>query len=260
MNRYQRQIALEGWSTEGQARMQRSRVAIVGVGGLGSPISLYLAAAGVGTIGLVDGDQVDLTNLQRQVIHTTPDVGRPKVDSAEEKLKAINPDLNIAKHEIYLSEDNALELIRPYDYVIDGTDNFATKYLVNDACVMLGKSFCMGGISRYAGQVMTHRPGTACYRCLFPEPPAISDVETCATVGVLGSIAGMLGTVQATEAIKCLAGVGEPLYNALLTFDALTMKWQRFDFPKNEGCPLCGQHPTITSLKEYAFQPCSKKK
>ena len=260
LERYSRHIILKEVGAKGQKKLLNAKVLIVGAGGLGAPAAMYLAAAGVGTIGLVDGDQVDLTNLQRQVIHTTPDVGRPKVDSAEEKLKAINPDLNIAKHEIYLSEDNALELIRPYDFVIDGTDNFATKYLVNDACVMLGKSFCMGGISRYAGQVMTHRPGTACYRCLFPEPPAISDVETCATVGVLGSIAGMLGTVQATEATKCLAGVGEPLYNALLTFDALTMKWQRFDFPKNEGCPLCGQHPTITSLKEYAFQPCSKKK
>jgi hypothetical protein len=194
-----------------------------------------------------------------QVVDIIEDA-EPPVEVDWENLKAINPDINIVKHEIYLSEDNALELIRPYDFVIDGTDNFATKYLVNDACVMLQKSFCMGGISKYAGQVMTHRPGTACYRCLFPEPPAISEVETCAMVGVLGSIAGMLGTVQATEAIKCLAGVGEPLFNALLTFDALTMNWQRFEFPKNEGCALCGNHPTITRLKEYAFQPCSKKK
>jgi adenylyltransferase/sulfurtransferase len=258
--RYNRHLILDGFGKEGQQRLLQSKVLIVGEGGLGSPVSLYLAAAGVGTLGIADGDQVSLTNLQRQVIHTTPDVGRPKVDSAEEKLKAINPDINIVKHEIYLSEDNALELIRPYDFVIDGTDNFATKYLVNDACLMLQKSFCMGGISKYAGQVMTHSPGTACYRCLFPEPPAISEVETCAMVGVLGSIAGMLGTVQATEAIKCLAGVGEPLFNALLTFDALTMNWQRFEFPKNEGCALCGNHPTITRLKEYAFQPCSKKK
>lgn len=258
--RYNRHLILDGFGKEGQQRLLQSKVLIVGAGGLGSPTSLYLAAAGVGTIGLVDGDVVNLTNLQRQVIHTTPDVGRPKVDSAEEKLQAINPDVHIVKHEVFLSEDNALELIRPYDFVIDGTDNFAAKYLVNDACVMLDKALCMGGISRYAGQVMTHRPGTACYRCLFPEPPAISEVETCATVGVLGSIAGMLGTVQATEAIKCLTGVGEPLFNALLSFDALTMQWQRFDFKKNEECPLCGQHPSITRLKEYAFQPCSKQK
>lgn len=255
--RYNRHLILEGFGIEGQERLLQSKVLLVGVGGLGSPVALYLAAAGVGTIGLVDGDQVSLTNLQRQVIHTTPDIGKPKVDSAEEKLKAINPDICIEKHELFLSEANALDLIRPYDFVIDGSDNFATKYLVNDACVMLGKSFCIGGISKYSGQVMTHRPDTACYRCLFPEPPEMADVETCAIVGVLGSIAGMLGTVQATEAIKCLAGVGEPLYNTLLTFDALTMNWQRFDFPKNDDCALCGKHPSITELKEYAFQPCS---
>lgn len=256
--RYNRHLILERFGREGQTRLLQSKVLIVGAGGLGSPVALYLAAAGVGTLGLVDGDLVSLTNLQRQVIHSTPDVGRAKVDSAEEKLRAINPDVTIVKHEVYLSEDNAMDIIRPYDFVIDGTDNFATKYLVNDACVMLNKAFCMGGISRYSGQVMTHLPGTACYRCLFPEPPEIADVETCSTVGVLGSIAGILGTVQATEAIKCLAGVGEPLCNALLTFDALTMDWQRFDFPKNEDCALCGAHPTITRLKEYAFKPCSK--
>lgn len=258
--RYNRHLILEGFGIEAQERLLRSKVLLVGVGGLGSPAALYLAAAGVGTIGLVDGDHVSLTNLQRQVIHSTPDIGMSKVDSACEKLKAINPDVNIEKHEMFLSEDNAAGLIRPYDFVIDGSDNFATKYLVNDACVMLDKSFCIGGISKYAGQVMTHRPGTACYRCLFPEPPDISEVETCAMVGVLGSIAGILGTVQATEAIKCIAGIGEPLFNALLTFDALTMNWQKFDFPKNEGCALCGKHPTITQLKEYAFQPCEKKK
>ena len=259
-SRYNRHLILDGFGKEGQLKLLQAKVLIVGAGGLGSPASLYLAAAGVGTIGLVDGDQVSLSNLQRQVIHATSDVGRAKVDSAAEKLKAINPEIDIVKHEIFLSEDNALDLIRPYDFVIDGTDNFATKYLVNDACVMLNKSFCMGGISRYAGQVMTHRPGTACYRCLFPEPPNIAEVETCSVVGVLGSIAGMLGTVQATEAIKCLAGVGEPLYNTLLTFDALTMNWQQFTFPQNEECALCGKHPSIKRLKEYAFQPCCNKK
>lgn len=259
-SRYNRHLILDGFGKEGQLKLLQAKVLIVGAGGLGSPASLYLAAAGVGTIGLVDGDQVSLSNLQRQVIHATSDVGRAKVDSAAEKLKAINPEIDIVKHEIFLSEDNALDLIRPYDFVIDGTDNFATKYLVNDACVMLNKSFCMGGISRYAGQVMTHRPGTACYRCLFPEPPNIAEVETCSVVGVLGSIAGMLGTVQATEAIKCLAGVGEPLYNTLLTFDALTMNWQQFKFSKNETCALCGKYPSIKRLKEYAFQPCCNKK
>ena len=258
--RYNRHLILEGIGEQGQERLLQSRVLLVGAGGLGSPVALYLAAAGVGTLGLVDGDNVSLTNLQRQVLHGTPDVGRPKVDSAADSILRLNPDVEVEKHPLFLSEDNALDIIRPYDFVIDGSDNFATKYLVNDACVMLGKSFCIGGISRYSGQVMTHRPGTACYRCLFPEPPMMKDVETCAMVGVLGSIAGMLGTVQATEAIKCLAGVGEPLFNALLTFDALTMNWQRLDFPKDEECALCGKHPTITSLKEYAFQPCVKGK
>jgi len=258
--RYSRHLLLDGFGQAAQERLLQSKVLIVGTGGLGSPTSLYLAAAGVGCIGLIDGDVVSLSNLQRQVIHTTPDVGRAKVDSAEAKLTAINPDISIVKHDVFLSEDNAMELIRPYDFVIDGTDNFSAKYLINDACVLLGKPFCSGGISRYSGQVMTHKPGTACFRCLFPEPPAPSEVETCATVGVLSSIAGMLGTVQATEAIKCLAGVGTPLFNALLTFDALTMNWQRFDFQKNEECALCGQHPSITRLEEYAFQPCSKKK
>lgn len=257
--RYNRHIILDGFGTESQEKLLQSKVLIVGAGGLGSPLAQYLAAAGVGTIGIVDGDVVSLTNLQRQVIHTTNDVGRPKVDSAAEKMKAINPDVTVIRHEIYLSEDNALDIISPYDFVIDGTDNFATKYLVNDACIMLGKPFCMGGINRYNGQVMTHVPGSACYRCLFPEPPEKNEVETCAMVGVLGSIAGMLGTVQATEAIKVITGVGTPLLNAFLTFDALTMQWLRFDFSKNDECAMCGINPTITELKEYAFKPCSQK-
>ena len=257
--RYNRHIILDGFGKEGQMRLLNAKVLIVGAGGLGSPIAMYLAAAGVGTIGLVDGDTVSLTNLQRQVIHTTADVGRPKVDSAAEKIRAINPDVRVEKHEIYLNEDNALDIMRPYDYVVEGSDNFSAKYLVNDACVMLGKPFCIGGINRYSGQVMTHSPGTACYRCLFPEPPAKEEVETCAMVGVLGSIAGMLGTVQATEVIKHIAQVGESLDNAMLTFNALNMQWQRFTFAKDSNCKLCGDNPTITSLKEYAFKPCSKK-
>ena len=257
--RYNRHLILEGFGVEAQERLLQSRVLLVGAGGLGSPVALYLAAAGVGTIGIADGDVVSVTNLQRQVLHSTPDVGRPKVDVARERIAALNPDVKVETYEYYLSEMNALELIRPYDFVIDGTDNFSTKYLVNDACVMLGKAFSMGGISRYSGQLMTHVPGSACYRCLFPEPPAKSDVETCAMVGVLGSIAGMLGTVQATECIKYLAGVGQLLTNALLTFDALSMQWNRFDFPQRSDCQLCGTNPTIHELKEYAFQPCKSK-
>lgn len=256
--RYSRHLLLDGFGLEGQQRLLDARVLIVGMGGLGSPIALYLAAAGVGTLGLVDGDTVSLTNLQRQIIHGTPDVGRSKVDSAAESIIRVNPEVKVEKHELFLNEDNALDIIRDYDFVVEGSDNFSAKYLVNDACVMLGKPFCIGGINRYAGQVMTHRPGTACYRCLFPEPPAREDVETCAMVGVLGTIAGMLGTVQATEVVKCIVGVGEPLYNQLLTFDALSMQWNKLSFQHNEDCPLCGSHPTITKLREYAYKPCAK--
>lgn len=256
--RYSRHLLLDGFGLEGQQRLLDARVLIVGMGGLGSPIALYLAAAGVGTLGIVDGDMVSLTNLQRQVIHGTPDVGRSKVESAAEAIHKINPSVRVEKHELFLNEDNALDIIGDYDFIVEGSDNFSAKYLVNDACVMLGKSFCIGGINRYAGQVMTYRPGTACYRCLFPEPPAREDVETCAMVGVLGTIAGMLGTVQATEVVKCIAGVGEPLYNQLLTFDALTMQWDKLQFQHNEHCPLCGSQPTITKLREYAFKPCAK--
>ncbi|MBQ7451560.1 MAG: molybdopterin-synthase adenylyltransferase MoeB [Prevotella sp.] len=256
--RYSRHLLLDGFGLEGQQRLLDARVLIVGMGGLGSPIALYLAAAGVGTLGLVDGDTVSLTNLQRQIIHGTPDVGRSKVDSAAESIIRVNPEVKVEKHELFLNEDNALDIIRDYDFVVEGSDNFSAKYLVNDACVMLGKPFCIGGINRYAGQVMTHRPGTACYRCLFPEPPAREDVETCAMVGVLGTIAGMLGTIQATEVVKCIVGVGEPLYNQLLTFDALSMQWNKLSFQHNEYCPLCGSHPTITRLREYAYKPCAK--
>ena len=257
--RYNRHLILEGFGREAQEKLLQAKVLLVGAGGLGSPVALYLAAAGVGTIGVVDGDTVSITNLQRQVLHSTKDINRPKVEVARERIEAMNPDVNVRTYELYLNEANAMKLIESYDFVIDGTDNFATKYLVNDACVMLDKAFTMGGISKYSGQVMTHLPGTACYRCLFPEPPAKEDVETCATVGVLGSIAGMLGTVQATECIKYLAGVGQPLTNALLTFDALSMQWQRFDFGQRHDCALCGEHPSIHELKEYAFKPCAKR-
>jgi adenylyltransferase/sulfurtransferase len=257
--RYNRHLILEGFGLDAQERLLQSKVLLVGAGGLGSPVALYLAAAGVGTIGVVDGDTVSITNLQRQVLHSTKDIGRAKVEVAKERILAINPDVKVETYEYYLSEDNAKDLIQPYDFIIDGTDNFAAKYLVNDACVMLDKAFTMGGISRYSGQLMTHVPGTACYRCLFPEPPAKENVVTCAMVGVLGSIAGMLGTVQATECIKYLAGVGQLLTNVLLTFDALAMQWQRLDFVQRTDCELCGTYPSIHGLKEYAFNPCKSK-
>ncbi len=258
--RYNRHLILDGFGAEAQLKLLRSKVLLVGVGGLGSPVALYLAAAGVGTIGLVDGDMVSLANLQRQVIHSTPCIGQFKVDSAAERINALNPDVKVIRHSCFLTQDNAAELVREYDFIIDGSDNFATKYLVNDACVMEGKPFSIGGILRYSGQLMTHVPGSACYRCLFPEPPAMNEVETCSMVGVLGSIAGMLGTVQATECIKYLTGVGERLTDSLLTFDALTMNWNRLEVSRNRECALCGTHPTITEIVEYAFKPCSRKK
>jgi len=258
--RYNRHLILDGIGKEGQEKLLASKVLIVGAGGLGSPVALYLAAAGVGTLGIADGDVVSLTNLQRQIIHRTADVGREKVESAERAIHDLNPDTDIIKYNTYLTEDSILDIVSQYDFVIDGTDNFAIKYLINDACVMSGKSFCMGGINRFTGQLMTHIPGTACYRCFFPEPPAQKDVETCSMTGVLGSIAGICGTLQATEAIKYITGAGELLTDTLLTFDALTMQFSRFSFCKNQDCALCGDHPTITTIKEYAYKPCSKVK
>lgn len=257
--RYNRHLILGGFGAEGQRRLLDSKVLLVGAGGLGSPAALYLAAAGVGKIGIVDGDFVSATNLQRQVLYTTADVGCLKAEVAEKRIKEMNPDVEVERYELFLTEDNAISLIQDYDFVVEGTDNFASKFLVNDACVMLQKPFTIGGINRYGGQVMTHQPGTACYRCIFPEPPAMAEVETCSMVGVLGSLAGMVGTVQATEAIKCIAQIGTPLINALLTVDALSMQWQRFDFGRDKHCALCGEHPTITTIKEYAYKPCAKR-
>jgi len=257
--RYNRHIILDGIGLAGQEKQLASRVLVVGAGGLGSPVLQYLAAAGVGHIGIIDGDMVSISNLQRQVIHTNNDLGHPKVESAKAKVQAINPDVEVQTYDYYLSESNALEIIEPYDFVIDATDNFAPKYLINDACVMLGKAFCMGGISRYRGQLMTHIPGSACYRCMFPEPPANEEVETCAMVGVLGSIAGICGTMQATECVKYLTGAGQLLINRCLCFDALSMEWTSFDVEQNRDCAICGSSPTITQLKEYAYKPCLAK-
>ena len=239
--RYNRHLILDGFGKEGQLRLLNAKVLVVGAGGLGSPVLMYLAAAGVGTLGIVDGDVVSISNLQRQIIHGTPDLDVPKVDSAEKRIHEIDPEVKVEKYNTYLTEDNVLDIVRDYDFVLECSDNFSTKYLVNDACIRLGKAFCIGGITRYSGQVMVHTPGTACYRCLFPEPPAEEDVEPGSKVGVLGCIAGMLGTVQATEAVKYLARVGEGLTNALLTFDALSMQWMRLDFCKNDSCSCCSK-------------------
>lgn len=254
--RYSRHILLEGFGEAGQAKLLRSKVLIIGAGGLGSPNALYLAAAGVGTIGIVDADVVSMSNLQRQVIHFTDDVNRPKVESAAEKMRKINPDIRVVTYETFITEANAQEIIRDYDFILDCTDSFASKYLVNDACVLAGKPFCAGGVVKYGAQIMTYVPGSACYRCFFPEPPHENDIQTCSMVGVLGSVVGIMGTIQATEAIKYLTGVGQLLTNQLLTVDALTMDFQRIQLAPNPDCPICGEHPTIKELKEYSYMPC----
>lgn len=260
LQRYSRHILLQDVGPEGQEKLRRARVLVVGAGGLGSPAILYLAAAGVGTIGIVDGDNVDLSNLGRQIIHHTADVGRPKVLSAKEKANALNPHVAVHTYHEFLEASNALRVLSDYDFIIDGTDNFAVKFLINDACVLLGKPFSHGGILRFEGQTFTHLPGTACYRCLFDAPPPAGAVPTCAQAGVLGAIAGMLGTIQAAEALKYFTGVGELLTNKLLTFNAKTMDFRKISVKRRESCPLCGKKPTIKKLIDYEQPACELKK
>ena len=250
--RYSRHLIMPEVGMEGQQRLKAAKVLCVGAGGLGSPLALYLAAAGVGTLGLVDFDVVDTTNLQRQIIHTTADVGRKKLDSAAEKLKAINPFLEVRTFETRLTSDNALELTRQFDMVVDGTDNFPTRYLVNDACVLTGKPNVYGSIFRFEGQVSVFatRQGP-CYRCLYPEPPPPGLVPSCAEGGVLGILPGLVGVMQATEAVKLILGRGEPLVGRLLLVDALGMRFRELKLRKDPGCPACGEHPTLTKLVDY---------
>jgi len=224
----------------------------VGTGGLGSPLTLYLAAEGVGTIGLVDFDVVDASNLQRQILHSTADVGRKKLDSAEEKLKALNPGINVVKHDTQLSSANALEILKDYDVIADGTDNFPTRYMVNAACVLLGKANVYGSIFRFEGQasVFATKEGP-CYRCLYPEPPPPGLVPSCAEGGVLGILPGLIGVIQATETIKLILGKGDPLIGRLLLVDALQMRFRELKLRKNPQCPVCGAHPTVTRLIDY---------
>jgi molybdopterin/thiamine biosynthesis adenylyltransferase/rhodanese-related sulfurtransferase len=250
--RYSRHLIMPEVGMEGQQKLKAARVLCIGAGGLGSPLALYLGAAGVGTLGIVDFDVVDYTNLQRQIIHTTADVGRKKLDSAAEKLKAINPFLNIRKFETRLSSDNALELFREFDIIADGTDNFPTRYLVNDACVLTGKPNVYGSIFRFEGQasVFATKEGP-CYRCLYSEPPPPGLVPSCAEGGVLGILPGLVGVIQATEVIKLILGKGDPLIGRLLLIDALGMKFRELKLRKNPNCPACGTHRTITKLIDY---------
>ena len=259
IERYSRHILLKDVGGEGQEKLLNTRVLIIGAGGLGAPIALYLAAAGIGHMGLIDADVVDITNLQRQVIHFTPDIGRPKVDSAKEKIAAINPDVTVTTYKDLFMASNALELIKNYDFIIDGTDNFATKFLINDACIMGKKPYSHGGILRYEGQTFTHTPGTVCYRCMFNGPPPANMVPTCSQAGVLGAIAGMLGTIQATEVLKYSLGIGDLLENRLLMFDALTMKHRTVSIKKRDNCPICSNNPTITELIDGEQAVCDLK-
>ncbi|NJL93923.1 MAG: molybdopterin-synthase adenylyltransferase MoeB [Anaerolineae bacterium] len=250
--RYSRHLIMPEVGMAGQQKLKAARVLLIGTGGLGSPTSIYLAAAGVGTIGLVDYDTVDESNLQRQIIHGTKDLGKPKVESAQETLLDINPYLNLKLYNVPFTSHNALEIIRDYDIVVDGTDNFPTRYLVNDACVMLGKYNVYGSIFRFEGQVSIFGdPDGPCYRCMFPSPPPPGLVPSCAEGGVLGILPGTIGTLQATEAIKLILGIGKPLIGRMLLYDALDMAWDTIKIRKNPTCPICGEHPTLTELIDY---------
>lgn len=240
LQRYARHLCLPGVGTEGQQRIMDASVLIVGAGGLGSPVALYLAAAGVGRIGLADADSVSLSNLQRQVIHTTADVGRPKVESAREKMLAINPGLKVDAIMAFVDSANATEIFSGYDFIVDATDNFDAKFLVNDACVALGKPFSYGGVLQFGGQTMTHLPGTACLRCIYGAEPPAGSMPRNENAGVLGSVVGMLGTIQATEALKYITGAGRPLTGRLLTFDAAAMDIRTLSIAPNPTCTACG--------------------
>ena len=259
IQRYSRHIILKEVGGKGQQKLLESKVLIIGAGGLGSPIALYLAAAGIGTIGIADADDVELSNLQRQVIHFTPDIGKPKVHSAREKIQAINPDVQVRTYHEWINAANIMKIIQEYDFVVDGTDNFAAKFLINDACVLAGKPYSHGGILQFDGQTITVTPGeSACYRCIFPEPPPKDAIPTCSQAGVIGVLPGVIGTIQATEAIKYLLGKGDLLTDRLLTYSALRMKFREVPLKRKASCPVCGDNPTITEAKDEldAFTVC----
>ena len=261
LERYSRHIILKEVGPKGQKKLMNGKVLIIGAGGLGAPAAMYLAAAGVGTIGIVDADEVDLSNLQRQIIHTTPDVGKAKVKSAKETMNAINPDVTVNTYRQFVTSENIMELIADYDFIIDGTDNFPAKFLINDACVMAEKPFSHAGIIRFKGQLMTYVPGEGpCYRCVFKNPPPKDAVPTCKQAGVIGAMGGVIGSLQAMEAIKYLLGVGDLLTGRLLTFDALKTEFYTVKLPKKVvDCAVCGEHPTITKLIDYEQAECPDK-
>jgi molybdopterin-synthase adenylyltransferase len=259
LERYSRHIILKEVGPKGQKMLLNSKVLVIGTGGLGAPAAMFLAAAGIGTIGLVDFDAVELSNLQRQIIHLTKDVGKPKVISGKETIQEMNPDVNVVTYQEWVSSTNIVDIIKDqdYDFIIDGTDNFPAKFLINDACVLLQKPFSHAGIIRFQGQTMTYLPGQgACYRCVFKNPPPPNAVPTCKQAGVLGVMGGIIGTIQATEAIKYCLGVGELLNGYLLTYDALKMEFRRIKLPKVKNCQVCGEYPTITELIDYEVPSC----
>ena len=252
IERYSRQIILPNLGGKGQEKLLSAKVLIIGAGGLGSPCALYLASAGVGKIGIVDSDVVELNNLQRQIIHSTENVGRPKVESARERLYSINPDVEIVPYNLRLTSENILDVIKDYDLVVDGSDNFPTRYLANDACVISNKPLFHGGIFRYDGQVITIIPRkSACYRCLFPEPPPPGLVPSCQEAGILGAVAGIVGTLQANEVIKYILGIGDLLTSKLLIFNSLDSSFRQVKVPRDPECPVCGEKPTIKELIDY---------
>ena len=258
LERYSRHIILKEVGVKGQKKLLNAKVLIIGAGGLGAPAAMYLAAAGVGTIGIVDADVVDLSNLQRQIIHATDDVGKPKVQSAKETMNRMNPDVTVNTYHEFVSSDNILDLIKDYDFIIDGTDNFPAKFLINDACVMAQKPFSHAGIIRFKGQLMTYVPGQGpCYRCVFKNPPPKDAVPTWKQAGVIGAMGGVIGSLQAMEAVKYITGVGDLLTGYLLTFDAIKMNFHKIKLPKADGsCAVCGDHPTITKLIDYEQAEC----
>ncbi len=251
VKRYSRHIIMPQIGSRGQRKLMESRVLIVGAGGLGGPVALYLALAGVGTIGLVDFDTVDLSNLQRQVLHNSETVGMPKVESAIQTLRRYNPEVEVVPHEFPINSENALDLVSRYDIVVNGADNFATRYLVNDAAYLNGKPVVDGSILIFDGQVTVYQPGEGCYRCLFPEPPPPGMVPNCAEAGVLGALTGTIGSIQATEVVKLILGIGETLTGRLLLVDALNMEFRVVKTRRNAACPLCGDNPTVTELIDY---------
>ena len=261
LERYSRHIILKEIGVKGQKKLMKGSVLIIGAGGLGAPAAMYLAAAGVGKIGIADADVVDLSNLQRQIIHTTADVGRPKVESAAETMRAINPDVEVVTYHEFISSANIMDIIKDYDFVLDGTDNFPAKFLINDACVMADKPFSHAGILRFKGQLMTVIPHQSpCYRCVFRTMPPKDAIPTCKQAGVIGAMAGVIGSLQALEAVKFLTGAGELLTGRLLTFDALTMKFHTVKLPpRGDGCAVCSDHPQITELIDYEQPACDLK-